>query len=102
MTVLLTCVFAAAGLLLLWLRGLNRTARAIVDGAAALGFLILFVLSAKSVLLTLLHGTVYLTEVHGFLRKPLFLLSGAYLGPYVFALIAGTAWSAGKQAARHS
>jgi hypothetical protein len=96
MTGIITAGMLAGAAVLYLLRRKGGMLRAAVDGLAALCFLCFAVLSARSVLHTLLHDTVFTTDVHHFLLSPVFLASGAYLLPYVLCLLVSSAWSAGR------
>ncbi|RAP78622.1 transposase [Paenibacillus montanisoli] len=61
--------------------------RKCIDGLAVLAYLGFFAIAAKSVARTLMDGAVFMTQVHEVLLSPIFLASGAYLGPYVFCLL---------------
>ncbi|QAY66611.1 hypothetical protein [Paenibacillus protaetiae] len=86
MITLVTAIVLAAGsgaMVMWWLR--DARAKEWCDYAAAAA-LFLFIMSVSgSVARTLLHGTVFLTEVHIVLLNPLFMASGAYLALYSIA-----------------
>jgi hypothetical protein len=77
------------GLLLAWLRHGYGGARWLLDILAVLAYLLFFSESALAVMKTLLDDTVFMTQVHEVLLRPLFLISGGYLGPYGLCLLLG-------------
>jgi hypothetical protein len=83
---------AAGTVLIRWLRHNSAKVEWISDLAGLFSFFVLFAIAAESVLETLLHHTVFMTEVHQFLLNPLFLAGGGYLGPYLLALMTEKVW----------
>ncbi|REE86239.1 hypothetical protein A8990_111136 [Paenibacillus taihuensis] len=73
--------------LLIWLRGKSDGVKMLLDGLAVLAYLGFFVLGAASVARTIMDDTVFMTQVHEVFNSPIFLVSGAYLGPYGLALL---------------
>ncbi|AZN42803.1 transposase [Paenibacillus albus] len=73
--------------LLIWLRGKSDGVRMLLDGLAVLAYMGFFVVAASSVARTIWDDTVFMTQVHEVLQSPIFLASGAYLGPYGLALL---------------
>ncbi|SFS50448.1 hypothetical protein [Paenibacillus sp. BC26] len=67
--------------------------RKIIDGLAVLAYLGFFSIAANSVARTLLDDTVFMTQVHEVLLSPIFLVSGAYLGPYGLCMLLQQVWS---------
>ncbi|MBW7474495.1 hypothetical protein K0T92_07035 [Paenibacillus oenotherae] len=65
-----------------WVRKNSRMAQIILDAAAMLAIAGLFIPASAAVIGTLVDDTVYMTQVHEVLLDPMFLLGGAYLGPY--------------------
>jgi tellurite resistance protein TehA-like permease len=97
MTVMIIIGMAGGAAVLCLLRRKGGRLRAAADGLAALCFLCISVVTARSVLQTLLHDNVFTTEVHDFLPNPYFLISGAYLLPYVLCLLISSAWCAARR-----
>ncbi|MCA0755355.1 hypothetical protein KP806_09855 [Paenibacillus sp. N4] len=80
---LLGAGLAAGAAVVVWFSRRYRSAGRFLDGIAAAAAFLFFVLSAAAVRDTIVHGTVFMTEVHRIFLHPVFLASGAYLGPYV-------------------
>ncbi|SDW82382.1 hypothetical protein [Paenibacillus sp. CF384] len=81
------------GLILAVLRAKYEGLRKIIDGLAVLAYLGFFSIAANSVARTLLDDTVFMTQVHDVLLSPVFLGSGAYLGPYGLCMLLQQLWS---------
>lgn len=79
---LLGAGLAAGAAAVVWVSRRYRSAGRVLDGIAAAAAFLFFVLSATAVRDTIVHGTVFMTEVHRIFLHPVFLASGAYLGPY--------------------
>ncbi|CAM4185630.1 hypothetical protein FHS16_000120 [Paenibacillus endophyticus] len=88
MMILIGAALAAGTGLLVWISRQSGMASRIFDGIAVAAAFLFFVTAADALAQTLLHDTVFMTEVHRVLANPVFLTSGAYLGPYVMARIA--------------
>lgn len=88
MMIWMGAALAAGTGLLVWISRLSGMASRIFDGIAVVAAFLFFVTAADAVAETLLHDTVFMTEVHRVLANPVFLASGAYLGPYALARIA--------------
>ncbi|MBM7566731.1 hypothetical protein [Paenibacillus sacheonensis] len=84
------------GVLLLWLRLAHESARWLLDVLAVAAYLLFFGESAHAVMKTLLDDTVFMTQVHEVLLSPLFLISGAYFGPYGLSLLLAQIWRRDK------
>lgn len=67
---------------------MSGMASRIFDGIAAAAAFLFFVTAADAVVGTLANNTVLMTEVHRVFENPVFLTSGAYLGPYTLGRIA--------------
>jgi ABC-type Co2+ transport system permease subunit len=63
----------------------SEIAGKVLDGVAAAAFFVFALVAADVVRGTLVHDTVFMTEVHRVLLNPWFLASGMYLGPYALA-----------------
>lgn len=87
LSVLIGIGLAAGTMLLVWGWSRSPRARMILDIAGIAAFFLFFVLTARAVIRTLADGTVFMTHVHEILLQPLFLICGAYLGPYVLTKI---------------
>lgn len=83
--VLIGALLGAA--LFTWLRGKSDGFKMLLDGLAVLAYLGFFVVAARSVMRTIWDNTIFMTQVHEVLQSPIFLVSGAYLGPYGLALL---------------
>ncbi|WP_337099626.1 transposase [Paenibacillus sp. YIM B09110] len=80
---LLSGIGLAAGALLLgWISGRSAGLRRLCDGLAVIAFFLFFVIASAAVATTITRDTVFMTEVHRVLINPVFLASGAYIGPY--------------------
>lgn len=88
---LTAAALASGAALLLWIRTMSAMARRLTDYAGLTALFAVFVLAGSSITETLLHDTVFMTEVHKFLLHPLFLIGTAYLGPYLLARMAALA-----------
>lgn len=82
MLAVLLILLAGGALLCFWARGNSRTAQIGIDIAAMLAVAGFFVPASAAVIETLADDTVFMTSIHEVLLNPLFLASGAYLGPY--------------------
>ena len=84
--ILLLTVWIAAGLaissMLLTLGSLWRPVRLVVDALGLAAAFVFFVIVAVAVMKTIGDDTVFMTQVHEILLEPLFLICGAWLGPY--------------------
>ncbi|MEV5025954.1 hypothetical protein MRBLPE1_001468 [Paenibacillus sp. LPE1-1-1.1] len=88
MMVMIGAALAAGTVFIAWISKWSRSACRIFDGLAVAAAFLFFVTAADAVAGTLVHDTVFMTEVHRVFKNPVFLLSGAYLGPYALARIA--------------
>ncbi|WP_138752479.1 hypothetical protein [Paenibacillus sinopodophylli] len=88
MIILIGAALVVGTVLVVWMSRISEVASRVLDGAAALAVFLFFVTAADAVAETLLHDTIFMTEVHRVLANPIFLASGAYLGPYLLARIA--------------
>ncbi|QHT62620.1 hypothetical protein GXP70_23325 [Paenibacillus lycopersici] len=86
----------AGGALLTWLRAAFPAARRLLDLLGAAAYMIFFAETARAVLKTLLDDTVFMTQVHEILLRPLFLICGGYLGPYGLSLLLAQLWARDK------
>ncbi|WP_424768056.1 hypothetical protein [Paenibacillus sp. sgz302251] len=66
-----------------WSSRVSAMAGRIFDSLAAAALFVGFIIAAAAVAESVIHDTVFMTEVHRVLLNPFFLISGAYLGPYV-------------------
>lgn len=74
---------AAGAFLCCWARSNSRTAQIGTDIAAMLAVAGFFIPASATIIETLADDTVFMTKVHEVLLNPVFLASGAYLGPYI-------------------
>lgn len=88
MMIMIGAALAVGTVLIVWISHMSRLASRIFDGIAVAAVFLFFVTAADAVAETLVHDTVFMTEVHRVLKNPVFLISGAYLGPYALARIA--------------
>jgi len=88
MIILIGAALAVGAVLIGWLSRMSVTVSRILDGLAVAAIFLFFVTAADAIAQTLIDDTVFMTEVHRVLKNMVFLISGAYLGPYTLARIA--------------
>ncbi|OBZ12349.1 MULTISPECIES: hypothetical protein [Bacillales] len=88
MMIMIGAGLAVGSALIAWISKMSGTISRIFDGIAVAAAFLFFVVSADAVLGTIADGTLFMTEVHRVLENPVFLASGAYLGPYAIGRIA--------------
>lgn len=86
--IIIGIALAAGAAIIGWGSRASKGASLIFDGLAVIALFLFFVIAAAAVMGTIADDTVFMTEVHKVLINPLFLASGAYLGPYTIAKIA--------------
>lgn len=82
MMLMIGAALAVGAVIVAWSSRVNKIAKQVFDGIAVIALFVFFVIAATGVMETLVHDTVFMTEVHHVLLNPFFLASGAYLGPY--------------------
>ncbi|MGO4181622.1 hypothetical protein AB4Z45_10135 [Paenibacillus sp. MCAF9] len=88
MMILIGAALAVGAVLMGWLSRMSATVSRVLDGLAVTAIFLFFVTAADAITQTLMDDTVFMTEVHRVLENFVFLISGAYLGPYALARIA--------------
>jgi len=88
MMILIGAALAVGAVLIGWLSRMSATVSRVLDGLAVTAIFLFFVTAADAIAQTLMDDTVFMTEVHRVLKNMVFLISGAYLGPYALARIA--------------
>ncbi|MFD0588379.1 hypothetical protein ACFQZE_10225 [Paenibacillus sp. GCM10027627] len=70
----------------------SKTAERLFAWLSSAALFLFLILAGDAVTGTLLHGTVFMTEVHRVLLNPLFQLSAVYVAIYAMALSILHAW----------
>lgn len=73
---------ALGTVLVSWVSFVSGMASRLFDVVAVVAAFMFFVIAADAIRETIVHDTVFMTEVHEVLVNPFFLGAGAYLGPY--------------------
>ncbi|MFC4777056.1 transposase [Paenibacillus sp. GCM10023252] len=85
MLLLIGIVIAAASLVMGWLARRSGSARKWIDGGGMLALFVFIVIAASTVMNVILHQEVFMTQVHEVFLNPFWLMSGAYLSPYLIS-----------------
>jgi len=88
MMILIGAALAVGAVLIGGLSRMSTLVSRILDWLAVAAIFLFFVTAADAIAQTLMDNTVFMTEVHRVLENMVFLISGAYLGPYTLARIA--------------
>ncbi|GGF98895.1 hypothetical protein [Paenibacillus abyssi] len=87
MTVVIMVLLLVSSVSIWWMKRLSGKLTFFLDALGFLALLIVFAIASASIIRTLLDNAVFMTQVHEVLLNPLFIIGGAYLGPYFSALL---------------
>lgn len=76
-----------------WIRLRYGGGRRLLDLLAAVAYVMFFAEAASAVMRTIADDTIFMTQVHEVLQRSLFLIGGAYLGPYGLGVLLGWTFS---------